>query len=224
MLTKKDLIRIRSDAVEIEGLLEVPAHPIGLVLFAHGSGSSRFSHRNNYVAAALHASQIGSLLLDLLTPLEDQDIKNRFDISLLTQRLNAASNWLRQSSEIPSMPLALFGASTGAAAALQLAAIRGTDIVAVVSRGGRPDLAGPEALGKVKAPTLLIVGGDDDVVIDLNRDAFARLQCEKRLEIIPGATHLFEESGKLQAVAALAVDWFHWHFQELTKSKREVLI
>lgn len=224
LLMKKELLKIHSHGVEIEGLLEVPEQPIGLVLFAHGSGSSRFSQRNNYVAAALHASHIGSLLLDLLTQQEDDEVQNRFDISLLTQRLNAASDWLRRSSDVASVPLALFGASTGAAAALQLAAICDKDIVALVSRGGRPDLAGPEALQKVKAPTLLIVGGDDDVVIHLNREAYAKLQCEKRLEIIPGATHLFEEPGKLQIVAALAVQWFHAHFQALAKNNRETLI
>lgn len=192
----------------MEGMLELPDHPIGIILFAHGSGSSRLSPRNNFVASQLRDARMGTLLLDLLTPQEDQNYETRFDIVLLTQRLNKASDWLRQSGSTQSLPLGLFGASTGAAAALQVAAMRGTDVAAVVSRGGRPDLAGHRALEKVRAPTLLIVGGNDDVVIDLNRAAYAALHCEKQLEIIPGATHLFEEPGKLKAVAALATAWF----------------
>ncbi|MDO8702542.1 MAG: dienelactone hydrolase family protein [Undibacterium sp.] len=220
-MIKNKLVRIQSDAVEIEGMLELPEHPIGIVLFAHGSGSSRFSQRNNYVAEALRTVQIGTLLLDLLTPKEDEEYQTRFNIPLLTQRLHAAGNWLR-SSEVASLPIALFGASTGAAAALQVAADLGDDIAAVVSRGGRPDLAGHEVLEKVTAPTLLIVGGDDTVVIDLNREAYAHLHCEKKLEIIPGATHLFEESGKLQTVASLAVQWCHWHFDLWNKNQRKL--
>ncbi len=212
-LVKKELITIKAGMVELEGALELPGHAVGIVLFAHGSGSSRFSQRNNYVAAALHGAQIGSLLLDLLTTREDEEYQARFDVDLLTRRLDAASHWLRFSEATQALPLGLFGASTGAAAALQLAAMDGNEIAAVVSRGGRPDLAGHLALAKVKAPTLLIVGGDDDTVLALNRDAYALLQCEKRLEVVSGATHLFEEPGKLQIVSSLATDWFFRHFQ-----------
>lgn len=205
---QKELIRIRVGSVHIEGMLELPDDPIGVVLFAHGSGSSRLSPRNNYVAGELRNTRIGTMLMDLLTPQEDQDYQMRFDIPLLTQRLAATTDWLRQYTSTQALSLGLFGASTGAAAALQLAAARADDIAAVVSRGGRPDIAGRHVLQNVRAPTLLIVGGADDVVIELNRQAYAELRCEKRLEIVPGATHLFEEPGTLQEVAALAVDWF----------------
>jgi len=206
-----ELVRIRCGTVTVEGMLELPADAIGVVLFAHGSGSSRFSPRNNYVAAALRTSQIGTLLMDLLTPQEDQNYRTRFDIALLTQRLHAAIDWLRQSRYTQSLPIGLFGASTGAAAALQAAAKCGEDIAAVVSRGGRPDMAGGTALSNVEVPTLLIVGGLDTAVIDLNQVAYAALHCEKRLEIVPDAGHLFEEPGKLEIVARLASDWFASH-------------
>jgi putative phosphoribosyl transferase len=205
------LARIATDSVQVEGMLEIPQDAIGIVLFAHGSGSSRLSPRNNYVAGVLRAAKIGTLLMDLLTPQEDQDYRTRFDISLLTHRLLDATNWLRQYDATRSLPVGLFGASTGAAAALQVAAIMGSAIGAVVSRGGRPDLAGQEALQKVVAPTLLIVGGLDDVVIELNQAAYAALKCEKQLVIVPGATHLFEEPGTLETVAQLARDWFVAH-------------
>ena len=205
---QNELIRIRSDSMRVDGVLELPDDPIGIILFAHGSGSSRFSRRNNYVASELRKREIGTLLMDLLTPQEDQDYEMRFDISLLTKRLDTAVDWLRQHASTKSLPLGLFGASTGAAAALQVAAARGPDIAALVSRGGRPDMADRNALEKVRAPTLLIVGGLDEVVIELNRIAYTALHCEKRLEIVPGATHLFEEKGKLEAVAALAATWF----------------
>jgi dienelactone hydrolase len=195
----------------MEGMLEVPLDALGIILFAHGSGSSRLSPRNNYVAGVLREAGLATLLLDLLTPREDQVYQTRFDITLLTQRLHTAANWLRQSGDTSSLPLGLFGASTGAAAALQVAAIIGPAVGAVVSRGGRPDLAGRSALAKVTAPTLLVVGGLDDVVIDLNKAAYAELQCEKQLLIIPGATHLFEEAGTLEKVAELARDWFLRH-------------
>ncbi|MBI3286373.1 MAG: alpha/beta hydrolase [Burkholderiales bacterium] len=212
MLTmQRQLIKIPCDGRKIEGMLELPEHPVGVVLFAHGSGSSRFSPRNNYVAAVLHGARIASVLLDLLTPEEDQDYQMRFDIALLAQRLDGAYQYLRQQEKTRRLPIALFGASTGAAAALRLAARRGTEIAAVVSRGGRPDLAGEEILASVSAPTLLIVGGDDQVVIELNRLAYQAMQCEKRLDIVPGATHLFEEPGKLQVVAKLAVEWVQSH-------------
>lgn len=210
-LAISQLVRIATDSVQVEGMLEVPQDAIGIVLFAHGSGSSRLSPRNNYVAAVLRSAKIGTLLMDLLTPQEDQDYRTRFDISLLTRRLLDATNWLRHYDATRSLPIGLFGASTGAAAALQVAAIEGPAIGAVVSRGGRPDLAGREALEKVVAPTLLIVGGLDDVVIKLNQEAYAALKCEKQLVIVPGATHLFEEPGTLETVAQLARDWFIAH-------------
>lgn len=198
----------------VEGTLELPEQPVGVVLFAHGSGSSRMSPRNNQVAAALREARMGTLLMDLLTPVEDHDVKSRFDIALLTERLDMAVDFLRGHDVAGSLPLGLFGASTGAAAALQLAAMRGAEVAAVVSRGGRPDLAGPAALAKVSAPTLLIVGGLDDVVIELNRMAYDAMQCEKRLDIVPGATHLFEEPGTLDKVAELATAWFASHFSK----------
>jgi putative phosphoribosyl transferase len=204
----QELATIPSGAVSMQGMLDLPDDPLGVVLFAHGSGSSRLSPRNNYVASVLRHARFGTLLLDLLTPHEDSRTENRFDIALLTGRLQDAAAWLRAGPSTSSLPLGLFGASTGAAAALQLAARGGEAIAAVVSRGGRPDLAGRAALAQVQAPTLLIVGGDDDVVIDLNRKALAEMHCHKELLIVPGATHLFEEPGKLEQVAALATDWF----------------
>jgi putative phosphoribosyl transferase len=208
---RSELVGIPADSIQMEGMLEIPADPLGVVLFAHGSGSSRLSPRNNYVAAVLREARLATLLLDLLTPQEDQVYQTRFDISLLTRRLHVAAKWLQQHSDTPSLPIGLFGASTGAAAALQVAAIAGQAIAAVVSRGGRPELAGREALEKVSAPTLLIVGGLDDVVIELNKAAYAILRCEKQLVIVPGATHLFEEPGTLEAVARLAKEWFIMH-------------
>lgn len=213
MPMQNEFVRIQSDSAHMEGMLELPENPIGVVLFAHGSGSSRLSPRNNYVAGELRDAQMGTLLLDLLTPQEDQNYQTRFDIALLTQRLSDAADWLLQHEAIRPLPLGLFGASTGAAAALRLAAARATDIVSVVSRGGRPDMAGRDALEKVRAPTLLIVGGSDDVVIGLNQAAYAVMHCEKRIAIVPGATHLFEEPGTLQEAAALATAWFVRHFQ-----------
>lgn len=207
-----ELIKITSGSVHVEGMLELIANPIGVALFAHGSGSSRFSPRNNYVANALRDAQIGTFLMDLLTPQEEQNYEMRFNISLLTQRLGTAIEWLQQNDSTKCLPLGLFGASTGAAAALQVAAARAGDIAALVSRGGRPDMAGRQALEKVRAPTLLIVGGFDDVVVELNRMAYTTLQCEKRLDIIPGATHLFEEPGALETVAMVATEWFMRHF------------
>lgn len=203
---QNELVRIQTQTEQVEGMLELPPNPIGIVLFAHGSGSSRLSPRNNYVAGELRKARLGTLLMDLLTPNEDRDYRRRFDIPLLTQRLNAAVSWVQQYDSTVSLPIGLFGASTGAAAALQTAAMR-DEIAAAVSRGGRPDLAGAEALAKVRAPTLLIVGGLDDEVITLNRGAYGVLNCEKRIEIVPGATHLFEEPGTLEVVAKLAAEW-----------------
>jgi putative phosphoribosyl transferase len=205
--------RIPADAGVLEGMLELPANLRGLVVFAHGSGSSRLSPRNNFVAEALHKSGLGTLLVDLLTPDEQAVHAARFDIALLTRRLAAAFEWVDESRAADGVPAGLFGASTGASAALQLAAAKADKIAAVVSRGGRPDLAGSEALEAVRAPTLLIVGGADDVVLDLNRAAYAHLRCEKRLDVIPGATHLFEEPGALSHVAQLARDWFLRHLR-----------
>jgi pimeloyl-ACP methyl ester carboxylesterase len=192
----------------MEGMLELPHEALGVVLFAHGSGSSRLSPRNNYVARVLREAGVGTLLLDLLSPVEDRHVQTRFDIGLLTERLRTAAGWVYAQDATSQLPLGLFGASTGAAAALRLAADPGVKVAAVVSRGGRPDLAGVEALRSVDAPTLLLVGGKDDAVIDLNREAFDQLGCAKNLVIVPGATHLFEEPGTLEEVARLAADWF----------------
>lgn len=191
--------------------LLVPERAAGVVLFAHGSGSSRHSPRNQFVAAQLRAAHLGTLLIDLLTPQEDEVYRTRFDIALLTERLAEAARALAREPQTRHLPVGLFGASTGAAAALEVAAALPESIRAVVSRGGRPDLAARAALRTVKAPTLLIVGGDDSGVIELNEQAYAELGCEKRLEIVPGATHLFEEPGKLEEVARLATQWFTHH-------------
>jgi putative phosphoribosyl transferase len=194
--------------VKLDGTLSLPDSWQGIVLFAHGSGSSRHSPRNIFVARALAAAGFGTLLFDLLTPGEDRDYSSRFDIGLLGERLIGATRWLRADPAWAASPLGYFGASTGAAAALVAAAELPTDIGAVVSRGGRPDLAGAPALARVEAPTLLIVGGDDSAVIGLNQQAFAHIRCVKELQIVPGATHLFEEPGTLESVAALAAGWF----------------
>ena len=208
---KETLVRIPVDGVTLEGALAVPANATGLVLFVHGSGSSRFSPRNNYVARELRNAGLGTLLIDLLTRTEDQDYERRFDIPLLTQRVVRVTAWLHAQPETKQLALGYFGASTGAAAALQAAAEAGNKVGAVVSRGGRPDLAGAKALAGVRCPVLLIVGGHDDVVIELNQQAHARLVCPKELVIVPGATHLFEEPGTLEQVARIAADWFHRH-------------
>ncbi len=205
------LLRLPVDGVRIEGLLSLPAAAQGLVLFAHGSGSSRHSPRNNFVAQVLRERGMGTLLMDLLTPEEDQDHATRFDIDLLTQRLLAATQWLQQDPATRALPIGCFGASTGAAAALRAAAELGTGMGAVVSRGGRPDLAGAHALARVTCPTLLLVGSRDEDVLELNRQAASHLRCLHSLTVIPGATHLFEEPGTLEAVARLAADWFEQH-------------
>jgi len=201
-------VLIPAEHAELEGELVLPPHATGVVLFAHGSGSSRFSPRNTYVAGVLQQRGIGTLLFDLLTREEDRDYEVRFDIPLLTRRLLAATEWLQARPETQSMKLGYFGASTGAAAALQAAAQMKNKITAVVSRGGRPDLAGEVALRQVTAPTLLIVGGADHGVIELNQRAYALMSCEKKIIKIPGATHLFEEPGTLQLAADGAADWF----------------
>lgn len=205
------LAHIPAGHAAIEGMLEIPDHAVGLVLFAHGSGSSRFSPRNNYVADVLRQAGVGTLLMDLLTPAEDRDYARRFDIALLTQRLLDAARWAVSQPATRDVPLGFFGASTGAAAALEAAAILGADAKAVVSRGGRPDLASPQALATVTAPALLLVGGRDEEVIELNQQAYEQLSCEKKLLIVPGATHLFEEPGTLEEVARQAAAWFGKH-------------
>ena len=198
-------MKIQAAGVTLEGDLLVPAGAPGIVLFAHGSGSSRFSSRNRYVAQVLRDGGLGTLLIDLLTASEEAIDERtrylRFDIDLLARRLVDAAQWL----DTPSV--GLFGASTGGGAALVAAAQLPDRIKAVVSRGGRPDLAGA-ALARVKAPTLLIVGGHDEPVIELNEEAYDRMTCERKMEIVPGATHLFEEPGTLEQVARLARDWF----------------
>jgi putative phosphoribosyl transferase len=201
------IVAIPADSVLLEGALALPEHAQGLVVFAHGSGSSRFSPRNNYVARVLQQAGIGTLLMDLLTKEEDALYETRFDIDLLTDRLLLATLWLREQPDTRHLIIGYFGASTGAAAALKAAATPGSSISAVVSRGGRPDLA-EDALAHVQSPTLLIVGGNDDIVLQLNREAFARLPGKKELVIVPGATHLFEEPGALEQVAHAAAQWF----------------
>ena len=199
---------IVAEKANLEGTLTLPKNAHGIVLFSHGSGSSRFSPRNNYVARILNDAGFATLLLDLLTRQEDLDYEMRFDIELLTARLLEATSWLQSENKTKQMKIGYFGASTGAASALKAAAKLGRSISAVVSRGGRPDLASPEELALVAAPTLLIVGGSDDIVVELNREAFLNLACEKEMKIIPGASHLFEEPGKLEQVATAAKDWF----------------
>jgi alpha-beta hydrolase superfamily lysophospholipase len=204
-------IGVSAGTASLPGTLTLPANAQGIVLFAHGSGSSRHSPRNRFVAQVLQDAGIGTLLFDLLTPAEDRAYASRFDIGLLTARLLDATDWAAREARAGSaaaLPLGYFGASTGAAAALAAAAERGERIKAVVSRGGRPDLAGADALARVRAPTLLVVGGHDDVVIELNRAAYAHLRCTKELAIVPGATHLFEEPGTLEHVATAAAAWF----------------
>jgi pimeloyl-ACP methyl ester carboxylesterase len=203
-------VSIAADGVVLPGALVIPPDAKGVVLFAHGSGSSRHSPRNHFVAEALHRFGTATLLIDLLTPAEDSAYANRFDIDLLTWRLERATQWLAEQSSTRSLNVGYFGASTGAAAALNAAATFGSIIGAVVSRGGRPDLA-MAALPDVQSPTLLIVGGRDDVVLELNREAYEKLQSKKRLAVVPGATHLFEEPGALQEVARLAGRWFRRH-------------
>jgi dienelactone hydrolase len=199
------------DEVTLAGDLTLPGDAGGVVLFAHGSGSSRRSPRNRQVAVVLNDAGFGTLLLDLLSENEEAiDLRTgelRFDIALLAQRVIAATDWLSAHSETATLPIGYFGASTGAAAALVAATERPDAVGAIVSRGGRPDLAG-EALGRVRAPTLLVVGGADETVLELNRSSLELLRSERKLEIVPGATHLFEEVGALEQVAEFARDWF----------------
>ena len=201
------LVHVPADGVTLEGALVIPVEARGVVLFAHGSGSSRHSPRNNYVARVLQDGALGTLLIDLLTEREDATYETRFDIDLLARRLTATTEWFGEQPATQHLDMGYFGASTGAAAALRAAADVGSRIKAIVSRGGRPDMA-ESALDRVQAPTLLIVGGRDDVVIELNQRAFERLRGVKELVIVPGATHLFEEAGALEEVARLAARWF----------------
>jgi len=206
--------RIPAGRATLDGNLSIPENATALVLFVHGSGSSRHSPRNQFVARTLNNAGLGTLLFDLLTPEEEaidaRTAELRFNIGLLAERLVHATKWAKQQEQTRDLRIGYFGSSTGGAAALVAAAEVQQDVRAVVSRGGRPDLAG-EALPKVRAPTLLIVGGNDDVVIELNEQARDRMRCEVKLEIVPGATHLFEEPGALETVAKLASDWFLLH-------------
>jgi putative phosphoribosyl transferase len=210
-MSTSTLAHIPAGNATVEGMLEIPERAVGLVLFAHGSGSSRHSPRNNAVAGVLRQAGVGTLLMDLLTPEEDLDYSRRFDIGLLTERLLDAARWVAKQDATRKLPLGFFGASTGAAAALEAAAALGADARAVVSRGGRPDLASEQALSTVNAPTLLLVGGLDGGVIELNQLAYDQLRCEKEMVIVPGATHLFEEPGTLEEVARQAAAWFARH-------------
>jgi dienelactone hydrolase len=216
----EQLVSVPAGEATLKGNLSVPEDARGAVLFAHGSGSSRHSLRNRHVARLLNEGGLATLVIDLLTIDEDlidlRTSRPRFDIELLSERLVGATDWLTQSPDTSHLPIGYFGASTGAAAALVAAALRPGVVGAVVSRGGRPDLAGV-ALTHVRAPTLLIVGGDDVQVIQLNREAFAYLRCERQLVIVPGATHLFEEPGALDEVARLARDWFQRHLVSVTQ-------
>ncbi len=212
---KERHVQVLAGTVALEGDLSIPDGARGIVLFAHGSGSSRHSPRNRRVAAALHEGGLATLLIDLLTLEEEEvDLQTahlRFDIGLLASRLVGATDWLSQTDEARGLRIGYFGASTGGAAALVAAAERPETVGAVVSRGGRPDLAGDDVLARVRVPTLLIVGAYDTTVVHLNKLAFDKLPGEKRLEIVPGATHLFEEPGALDRVATLAREWFQLH-------------
>jgi putative phosphoribosyl transferase len=207
---RHEQIKIKADSVQLDGILDIPKNAKGIVLFAHGSGSSRYSPRNEYVASVLRAAGSGTLLFDLLTDWEASDRRKVFDIDLLAQRLLKATEWVQQS--LKDLKIGYFGSSTGAAAALKASAETESEISALVSRGGRPDIV-MSLLESVKAPTLLIVGGNDIEVLRLNKLAYDRLRCEKELKVVPGATHLFEEPGKLQEVADLAASWFAEHFR-----------
>jgi putative phosphoribosyl transferase len=211
---EEQLVQVPAGSVTLKGNLTLPEESRAIVLFAHGSGSSRHSPRNRYVARVLNEAKLATLLIDLLTLHEEvvdaRTAQLRFDIDLLAERLVDATDWLTQFPDTKHLRIGYFGASTGAAAALAAAAVRPDAVRAIVSRGGRPDLAGA-ALTRVQAPTLLIVGEHDDQVVQLNRQALAQLRCEKRLVIVPGATHLFEEPGAPDEVARLARDWFQRH-------------
>lgn len=207
------LVHIKHQDVIMEGMLKIPKSAQGIVLFAHGSGSSRLSPRNNFVADTLNDAGLATLLIDLLSKQEDEIYQTRFDIGLLTERLNIVIQWLRNQPHTQNLELGVFGSSTGAAAALRVAAEARNEVKAVVSRGGRPDLA-MDVLESVTAPTLFIVGGNDFGVIELNQEAYAQLTCFRKFEIVPNATHLFEEPGCLEEVARLAKEWFKKHLHK----------
>ncbi|MCF3107674.1 dienelactone hydrolase family protein [Niabella sp. CC-SYL272] len=211
-------IEIPVDKTRLSGTLFIPPEVNGLVIFSHGSGSSRYSKRNQQVASFLHQRRYGTLLFDLLTPQEDSAYYNRFNIQLLSRRLAGATEWLAKHPVAKGLRIGYFGASTGAASALQAAAEL-TQVGAVVSRGGRPDLAPEDTLKHVKAPVLLIIGSLDTVVLQLNRQAFNELRCPKELAIVDGATHLFEEPGKLNEVAKLALAWFEKYLKPAVMPK-----
>ncbi|MFP9060973.1 dienelactone hydrolase family protein [Natrialbaceae archaeon A-chndr2] len=203
----ESLVSIPVDDVELEGMLELPAEAPGVVVFAHGSGSSRKSPRNNFVAETIRDRGLGTLLFDLLTEEEDQYRENRFDIPLLTDRLAAVTEWLWAREDVPDVNTGYFGSSTGAASALRAASHLKDDVDVVVSRGGRVDMA-TEVLDEVRAPTLFVVGGNDTQVLELNREALDQLTCERDLHVVEGAGHLFEGEGELEEVADVAADWF----------------
>lgn len=211
---EENVVNVLAGTVTLEGNLTIPEGAKGIVLFAHGSGSSRHSPRNRYVAQVLQKSGLATLLFDLLTSKEEEvdmfTLEHRFNIDLLAKRLVGATDWITHNNATKNLHIGYFGASTGASAALVAAAERPDVVGAVVSRGGRPDLAG-DALLNVKAPTLLIVGGEDYPVIDMNKEALEKLHAEKKLVLVPGATHLFEEPGTLEEVARLATEWFKHH-------------
>ncbi len=204
-MINKQIIDVNVGNAVIEGELVIPQNSLGIVLFAHGSGSSRFSVRNNYVAQVLQKHNLATLLIDLLTREEDMNYENRFNINILSERLAKVTQWLKQNAETKDLKIGYFGASTGAAAAINAAVVE--PVCAVVSRGGRVDLS-YEYLSKIAAPILLIVGEDDDIVLELNKQAYLKIKCEKELVVVPHATHLFEEPGTLEQVAELSANWF----------------
>lgn len=209
-LTRTEEVILSSESIRLTGILAVPQNSTGLIVFAHGSGSGRHSPRNRLVADVLNRAGLATMLVDLLTAAEEGDRARVFDIELLAERLVEVTRGLRTRSVLSGLPTGYFGASTGAGAALWAATEPGTEIAAIVSRGGRPDLAGPR-LAHVRAPTLLIVGGNDRRVLELNREAQLRMPCPSEIDVVPGATHLFEEPGALEQVADLARDWFRCH-------------
>lgn len=214
---KKELqktIILKINSISIEGELTIPKPSSGLVLFAHGSGSSRFSPRNNYVAKILQKEGLATLLVDLLTKKEDMDYENRFNINLLSERLVKITEWLKETEETKNLKTGYFGASTGAAAAIKAAALEKNNVSAIVSRGGRVDLADQE-LSEIITPILLIVGGNDDFVIEINEQAMKKINCTKQLSIIPDASHLFEEQGTLEEVAKQSAKWFLKYLKEV---------
>lgn len=211
---ERNTVSICLGDIELKGILNIPKKPKGIVLFSHGSGSSRLSPRNQFVAGQLNQHHFATLLFDLLTREEDLVYENRFDIELLTRRLVEVTRWVKNHKETEGLPIGYFGASTGAASALKAAAELGDSIAAVVSRGGRPDLAGKKELQRVKVPTLLIVGEWDDVVITLNSEAYEKLSGEKSMVIVSGATHLFEEEGALEKVTEVSARWFETHLKQ----------